>query len=498
MKNPTTFREQIAVQSWLRPALTPVPANVDYTRFKGILEDIEQILRTSGLERQAVEMVLEDFRGDAGARQRRARFALESLRVEVLRHLLGMPSFRELSKTICAGDLLSDFCGLRRIDGVRGAAKSTLERRSKLFSEEQLRRLHQTLTEVCGNSDLCAMIGLEEAVPMETCLVDSTCLEANIHFPVDWVLLRDVSLSLLQAIALIRREGLRRRMPESPEQLRRQMNALCIEMTHARRRPDASRKRKAVLREMKKLLRRIGGHARRHGEKLGRNWERTKWSERQARRLCERIEEKLAQIDPVIDQAHERIIGGRAVPTKEKILSVHESDVHVIVRGKAGKEVEFGNTLLLSENREGYLTDYRLYRERAPSEAKQLWESLQRQNRFDLDAIGEVCTDRGFASKETARRLKELSIFDATCPRDPHRLAASLQNERFLRLQQRRGSTEARIAIVANGFLGRRLRAKGYPNRARAVAFAVLSHNLWFLARRLAQQREKEPGREAA
>ena len=42
--------------------------------------------------------------------------------------------------------------------------------------------------------------------------------------------------------------------------------------------------------------------------------------------------------------------------------------MHVLVRGKAGKEVEFGNTLLLCESAAGYLLDWKVYREQAPSE----------------------------------------------------------------------------------------------------------------------------------
>ena len=42
-------------------------------------------------------------------------------------------------------------------------------------------------------------------------------------------------------------------------------------------------------------------------------------------------------------QVHERLIGGRKIPNKEKILSLYDADIEVIVRGKSGAEVEFGN-----------------------------------------------------------------------------------------------------------------------------------------------------------
>ena len=212
--------------------------------------------------------------------------------------------------------------------------------------------------------------------------------------------------------------------PRGPDELARQMNRLCIAMTHAKRRKDAKRERKALLRQMKPFLRRIGAHAARHRDKLEAKRPRTRFSQKEAAGIIARVDKMLRQIDPVIEQAHERLIGERAVPTKKKILSVHEPDVQVIVRGKAGKAVEFGNTLLLSENRDGYLTDWMLYRESAPSEPKQLKESLARQNAYDLDKpVEAVSTDRGFASKATCRLLEGGKVYDATCPRDPATLA---------------------------------------------------------------------------
>jgi hypothetical protein len=37
--------------------------------------------------------------------------------------------------------------------------------------------------------------------------LDTTCLKANIHFPVDWVLMRDGVKSLMQSVELIRSHG---------------------------------------------------------------------------------------------------------------------------------------------------------------------------------------------------------------------------------------------------------------------------------------------------
>ena len=43
--------------------------------------------------------------------------------------------------------------------------------------------------------------------------VDSSCLKANVHFPTDWVLLRDAVHTLVQSILVIRKHGMRERIP---------------------------------------------------------------------------------------------------------------------------------------------------------------------------------------------------------------------------------------------------------------------------------------------
>ncbi len=418
--------KNIAIQCLLRPALTVVDRCLDYDNFRATIERIDRLLIDSEVESQGVDLALE--RGQpmsVKARQKRANFALKALRMETLRYLLGGISFRHLSRALGSSDLLADFCRVRHIDGIRGISKSTLERASKFFSEEQLRALHRTLTEVVGDADLARqVVGLDKPIDTTICLIDGTCLEVNIHWPTDWVLLKDVAGTLLKAIRLIREKaGLRHRMPIEPEPLARQMNRLCIQMTHSRRRKDSARQRKGILRQMKKLLKRIGEHARSHRELLQACWEQSDYNEKQVQQILTRMERMSELIPVVIKQAHERIIGGRQVKNAEKVLSVYEPDAQVIVRGKAGQEVEFGNTLFLGESVEGYLLDWKLYGSRTPSENEQMQESLQRQNRFNLaEPIAAMCADRGFASQRARRQLAQEGIYDALCPRDPKQL----------------------------------------------------------------------------
>ncbi|MCC5024672.1 MAG: hypothetical protein J6386_18590 [Candidatus Synoicihabitans palmerolidicus] len=277
-------------------------------------------------------------------------------------------------------------------------------------------------------------------------------------------------------------------MPNEPPVFAKQMNRWCIAMTHSRRRRDAKRARQGVLRQMKRLLRTIGEHARRHRDHLAADYARTRFSERHPPASLRASTPCSSNCRPRSTKAHERIIGALPVPNAEKILSVYEPDVQTVVRGKASGEVEFGNTLMIRENVTGLITDWQLYPGMTPAEWRQFDQSLERQNQFDLSTpIKAASTDRGFSTKRLCARLAEADIYDATCPRDPQQLQRRMQEPQFVALQHRRASTEARIAIIKQR-QGKRLSARGFTNRYLAVAWSILGHNLWLIARLLADQ----------
>ena len=164
----------------------------------------------------------------------------------------------------------------------------------------------------------------------------------------------------------------------------------------------------------------------------------------------------------------------------------------MIVRGKAGAEVEFGNTVLIGENRQGLILDYEIFRESAPADSQLLFRSLARAWGVTGRQVGAVVTDRGFASAANSRRLEESDTVDATCPRKPAELSQKMKDKSFARLQRRRAQTEARIGILKHGFLGQPMRAKGFAHRELALAWGVLTHNLWMLARLRKPKKNKQ------
>jgi hypothetical protein len=82
----------------------------------------------------------------------------------------------------------------------------------------------------------------------------------------------------MQAVILIRKQGLKYRM-SSPKQFVRQMNRLYNEMTHPRKTEFARKVRKQVFRRMKKLMKTMGHHAENCHRLLKENRRQTDWSE---------------------------------------------------------------------------------------------------------------------------------------------------------------------------------------------------------------------------
>jgi hypothetical protein len=373
------------------------------------------------------------------------------------------------------------------LDQVRVPSKSELHRYSDWLPADQMREVINGLLRSALENP--RKLQLQEALNLDAYFLDSTCLRADIHFPTDWVLLRDGVRTLMKATRLIRQAGLRARM-ESPEEFLRQMNRLSIQMTQQTRRAGHKKERKRVLRLMKQLVGVVRSHARRHRDLLDQQWEQTELTRAQAELILRRIDGVRNLLPKAQKQAHERIIGARPVANQEKILSLYDTDVRVIVRGKVGAEVEFGNTLLLGENRQGLILDYELFRESAPADSQLLFASLERVEKA-LGTVHAVATDRGFASAENSRGLKELGIYDGLCPRNPAELHKRMKEEKFARFQRRRGQTEGRISILKNGYLGHPLRAKGFLHRQMALAWGVLTHNLWTLAKIMKVKKKK-------
>ena len=248
---------------------------------------------------------------------------------------------------------------------------------------------------------------------------------------------------------------------------------------------------------MNQVVGTVRNHARRYRDLLDQQWSKTDWSRPQAEQVLRRMDQVLEQLPKARQQARQRILEGQAVPNAEKILSLYEADVHVIVRNKAGAPVEFANTLFLAENPQGLIIDWEFFAERAPADSDLLPRSVGRMEQAYGPILKAATADRAFDSKANQMGLAQEGIYNGVCPRSVQQLKERAKSWKFNRLQKRRGSTEGRIGIVKNVFLGAPMKSQGAKHRELRVAWTVLGHNLWVLAR-MQQRAEAEAAAQKA
>jgi len=474
----------IPFQPALPQVLPTIEGNVDYRDFRDQLLRIDQLLLTSGLETQLMECELQRWSQShpqisPRAQQNHQLHSRRALRCNLARLLLA-EDFRGFAARLADSPLLQYFCGISEVDRVLVPSKSTLQRYHLWWPETEVRSiLHQLLN---LGSIAPEQVVLPEALDLESAFLDTTCLAANIPYPVDWVLLRDATRTLIKSVQRIRDQGLKHRM-ESPQSFLTRINTLCIQMTHAWNKADSQRQRKNTLRQMDRLVGTVRNPARRYRQLLDERWSQTQWTRPQAEQTLRRMDQVLDQLPKARHQARQRILKGEPIANAEKILSLYESDVHVIVRRKAGAEVEFGNTLFVAENPQGLILDWELFRESAPSDSALLPRSVGRMEKAYGPKLEAVGADRGFDSQANQVGLASEGIYNGVCPRNPQQLRRRKNSWKFKRLQRRRAQTEGRIGILKNVFLGGRMRSKGFAHRELTVTWTVLVHNLWVLVR---------------
>jgi len=481
----------------------PFKPSKHYREYRKELETIDDILSCSGLDEFMLQQAL-NRRKEQAEDEKAYLWGIEgfiahvrsAFRISILRASSQLRSVRAMEISLGSNTLEQWFCFISNFDRIISPSKSSIDRDKRFFSAEDIQAAFRMLLEKASSApenydpileSAMNAIGFEMPVDLLEVWYDGTCMATNIHFPTDWVQFGDCCKSLLKTIGTIRAHGIINRMPAGgTAALLSELNQLLIAFGNARRRKDSKKSRKKILRKLKKFADRCGHHARRHRELLVESREeKTDLSEAQAALLIRNLDNILTQLPIIKKQAHDRIIGGRRIKTDDKILSVYEPDIKVILRGKNGSEVEFGNQLMIGENRDGLITYYELF-----DDVKNDWGRLIGALEKTEQNIGQrlkLCVgDRGFSDAKTESKMEE-NHPDLTNHIFPK--STSLHNEKrkdpeFKASQKRRAQTEARIAILTNNYQQGRSLSKGIESQRMELDWVMLAHNLRVLARK--------------
>jgi hypothetical protein len=212
-------------QPALRPALPCVYGPLDYREQRVLFQRIDSILSASGLEEQFITLTLAereiDTQGATAARlERFAKYSVLALRTNIARNLTGL-DHRDFAIRLADSPLLQWFLRVGEMGSIKAFSKSTSDRLSRWAGEQTVRDINEKLTALLAATvpqskpaeTPTTTFGLTTPIRFDDIYFDSTCVKADIHFPIDWVLLRDAARTLMKATTLIRTHGLKHRMP---------------------------------------------------------------------------------------------------------------------------------------------------------------------------------------------------------------------------------------------------------------------------------------------
>ena len=410
-----------------------------------------------------------------GSRPARVRFTTEHvLRLLIVQSLEGL----SLRQTVVRVD---DSPALRQF--VRLGRKSmmdftTLDKLKNALRPRTWKKIHRALARHAVS---------QNQITGDRLRLDTTAVETNIHWPTDSTLLWDTYRVLARLIERAREVdadvvGSGRLHPR-----RAKHEALAITRAAAKK----GRRARSLKRPYRRFLGRVEGildWAARvaHGLADGIGSQRySAWGHAQAEALVEELAHFHSLGVRVTDQARRRVLHGESVPNDEKVFSVFEPHTELLIRGKAGKPVEFGHMIQIQQVGEKFITDYEVY-EHKPVEPTLLEPALaQHRELFGFDP-SELSADKGYYQSMDQLRELEKTIHVVSIAKKGKRTPTESEREQdplFRHAQAFRAGVEGSISFLKRMLRLARCFNKSWEHFVATVGQTVFAHNLLVLAR---------------
>jgi IS5 family transposase len=201
--------------------------------------------------------------------------------------------------------------------------------------------------------------------------------------------------------------------------------------------------------------------------------------------LVEQLEHFRALGLRAVDQARRRVLQGEQVPNDEKLFSIFEPHTELLIRGKAGKDVEFGHMVSIHQVAGSFITDYRVLDKR-PADHALVDGALARHEKLFGAPPDLLAADKGFwESPEKTKELRK-TIACVSIGKKGNRTEEEREHEHapaFVLGQKFRAGVEGSISFLKRVLGLWRCMNKGWLHYAATVGATVFAHNLIVLAR---------------
>jgi len=204
----------------------------------------------------------------------------------------------------------------------------------------------------------------------------------------------------------------------------------------------------------------------------------------QSARVTDELHHYLPLVRRVVWQASERVLHNRPVANEDKLFSIFEEHTELLIRGKAGKPIEFGHMLQIQQTGEKFISDYTIFAKR-PAEPALLAVAVESHEKLFGEKPAVLTADKGYWSQDEFDELSKV-VKVVSIPKKGRRTEAETEREHdsLFRLGQAfRAGVEGSISFLKRVLSLGRCMSKGWTHYAATVGATVFAHNLLVLAR---------------
>lgn len=410
----------------------------------------------------AAELVLKDLTsaGVDGDKGRQGMSAEQVLRILLLKQICGF-SYEELEFHLADSATYRGFCGFGIADG--SPSRSALQRNLKMLSEQTLEEIHRMMVAYALRE------GVDDG---KRARMDSTVVEAAIHPPTDSSLLND-SVRVLVRLLCRTRKWAKVHFKDH----RRRAKRRALEIQYARSDDD----RRPLYRDLILVTQKVVNAAIHAVDVLQRVHKGDQQQEKIGR-LVKEIQYHIAAARHVIGQASRRVMQGKSVPAQEKIVSIFEPHVDVIVKDR--RETLYGHKAFFSAGKSGLVFDAIVPRGN-PADSSMASLMVERHVEICGHLPRQVAFDGGFASRENLEQIKELGVRDVAFSKGRGIAVEEMAKSSgiYRALRKFRAGIEGIISFLKRALGLRRCDWRTFSSFRAYVWGSVLAANLLIIAR---------------
>lgn len=309
--------------------------------------------------------------------------------------------------------------------------------------------------------------------------VDTTVVEADIHYPTDVELLADGVRVVTRTVKRLQQLGAAAevRFRDVARAVRQHLLALGKDLKQDEEQKQATRA--TITAEVLTITEGVVGRAKAVRERA------VQWVQGQGERLRSSAQRRISQLDTWLERTErvitqtKQVLGGNP-HVKDRLVSLCDPDARPIRKGNLRRPTEFGYKVVVTDEERGFVTDYAVTSGN-PEDSTLLVPALKRHVQRVGKAPHAVATDRGMASVGNERALTDLGVKRCSLPKTGKKSDAERAKERsrwFRRLQRFRAGGEGRISVLKRQYGWRRSHLRGLAGVQTWVGWGAIAHNL--------------------